>query len=78
MPEEPKVALTLEDCVREALKDRELVANYDRLRGTNLSCKGTAFELKIDEATGRMEGDVREFVAFIHEHVWIPLNTKEG
>jgi len=46
-----------------------LVREYDRLRGTNLSRRGTGLELMIDDATGRTEGDVRGFVEFC-EDIW--------
>lgn len=39
----------------------ELVANYDRLRGTNLSRRGTPIDLMIDEATGKFEAEAQAF-----------------
>ena len=50
-------------------RNTELVREYDRLRGTNLSRRGTGLELMIDDATGRTEDDVRGFVEFC-EDVW--------
>ena len=40
---------------------KALIANYDRLCGTNLSRKGTAIELKIDDSTGRFEDEAQKF-----------------
>ena len=74
---EPKSVITFEECVRATLANLEFVREYDRLRGTNLSCRGTGLDLMIDEASGRMEADVREFMAFVHAHVWLPLVLSE-
>lgn len=59
----------LETCVRAALALPELVAEFDRMHGTNLSLRGSGLDLRIDLACGRPEGDVAQFVAFIHETV---------
>lgn len=62
--------MTFADCVRATFSNRELLAEFDRLNGTNLSLRGTAFELQIDFASGRFEPEVEQFVTFVKECVW--------
>jgi hypothetical protein len=59
--------------VLKAAENKELVAQFDRLAGTNLGGKGTSLDLMIDEATGRLEHDVQEFVTFVHDAIWMRL-----
>lgn len=59
----------LETCVRAALAEPALVAEFDRMHGTNLSLRGSGLDLKIDLACSRPEGDVAMFVRFVHECV---------
>ena len=65
----PPAFAWLETCVREALAIPDLVAEFDRLHGTNLSLRGSALDLRIDLACNRLEDDVGRFVSFIHETV---------
>lgn len=60
-------------CLRAAAANPELVEQFDRLRGTNLMRRGTGFQLAIDEACGRLEGDLAAFADFVREHVYAPL-----
>lgn len=46
---------------------RDLLAEFDRLKGTNLCLKGTALELQIDRASGRPKHDADLFVEFLKE-----------
>lgn len=62
--------MTFPECVREAFNNRELLAEFDRLKGTNLSLRGTALDLKIDFASGRFEPEIEQFVEFMKECVW--------
>ncbi len=64
------VRMTFEECVRASFADRALVAEFDRLKRTNLSLRGTGLDLRIDFASGRFEGEVKEFVEFVKECVW--------
>jgi hypothetical protein len=65
--------MTFAEVVRSTFANRELLAEFDRLRGTNLSLRGTAFELQIDFASGRFEGEMQQFVEFVKECVWSRL-----
>lgn len=60
----------LESCVRAALADPSLVAEFDRLNGTNLRLRGTGLDVQIDLASGRFDHDLALFVTFVHEHVY--------
>jgi hypothetical protein len=62
--------MTFENCLREAISNKELVAEFDRLKGTNLSLRGTNLDIHIDLACGRLEQDLAEFVKFVKECVW--------
>lgn len=59
--------ILLEPWLRLCAGNRELLANYDRLRGTNLSGRGTPIERMIDEATGRLEEEALEFFDWCRE-----------
>lgn len=62
--------MTFPECVRECAANRELLAEFDRLKGTNLSLRGTGLDLQIDIHSGRLEQDVQEFVYFVEDVVW--------
>lgn len=59
------------ECLKECASNRELISNYDRLRGTNLSLKGTPIELSIDMASGRIEKEMHDFIDFCWEYVFL-------
>jgi len=69
--------MTFLDCLYAAASNRELVSEFDRLRGTNLSLRGTGLELEIDKATGRLDSDVEAFIAFVWDCVWTRLPRGE-
>jgi len=62
--------MDFEQCVRESFANKDLVTEFDRLKGTNLSLRGTNLDIQIDLACGRLEQDVAEFVKFVKECVW--------
>jgi hypothetical protein len=65
--------LTFASCLSECARDPELIANYDRLRGTNLSLKGSGLSLEIDRVTGRVDSELRGFIDFCWESVFLRL-----
>lgn len=65
--------MTFPDCVLECSRNRDLIAQFDRLTGSNLSLKGAPIELMVDEATGKLADDVRQFTAFVYDVVWLTL-----
>lgn len=62
--------MTFKECVDECLKDRELIAEFDRLTGSNLSLKGSNLDVQIDLASGRYPLELRKFFQFVHDVVW--------
>lgn len=42
----------------------ELIAQYDRLKGTNLSRKGSGLSIFIDDTTGKFDSDAKAFLDF--------------
>ncbi len=67
--------MTFGECVIECAKHRELVEQFDRLRGTKLSKVGTGapIERMIDEATDRYNDDAAKWVEFVWDFVWTRL-----
>lgn len=65
--------LTFFDVLTECIGNRELVGEFDRLSGSNLSGRGAPIERMIDEATGRNDADLAAFVNFVFECVFIRL-----
>lgn len=70
--------MTFEEVVKHAAANKELVAQYDRLSGTNLSLKGSPIDVQIDLATGRIESEVPDFVDFVYRAIWLPLVAQEA
>lgn len=60
-------------CVRASLDTPELVENFDRLYGYNLSRRGTPIEVAVDDITGRTEAGVRAFMVFVRDCVYTRL-----
>lgn len=63
-------------CLFEAVHTPGFVQEFDRLTGHNLSLRGTGLDLKIDEATGRLEQGMVDFVKFVKETVYDRLPDK--
>lgn len=70
--------MNFKECLLECSKNKSLIAEFDRLNGTNLSLKGSQLELMIDRATGRIDEDLHKFVEFVHEVVWLRLGKSLG
>lgn len=68
---------TFGQCIMAAAGTPELVAQFDRMRGTNLSLRGTQFDLAVDEATGKLQADIEEFLNFVYECIFLPLQTDQ-
>lgn len=60
-------------CLKCAASNKELVTEFDRLTGHNLSRAGSGFELLIDDATGRTEVACKEFIEFVEECIYYRL-----
>ena len=59
------------NCLSMCVNNGEMVRAFDRLKGTALSKIGAGdLAAKIDEATGRNEHDIAEFIKFCYHDVW--------
>jgi hypothetical protein len=56
-------------CLDAAIRERELVENFDRLYGANLCRRGSPISLMVDEATGRQDADMEAFCKFVFDFV---------
>lgn len=77
--------MTFEDCVKECCKNTELVKQFDRLNGTNLSRILIAdtrppIVRMIDESTGykrflddKAHEEMQKFISFCYEFIWCGL-----
>lgn len=61
---------TFIECLVVAANTPELVAEFDRLTGHNLSRNGSQLELMIDDSTGRTDDGVKDFVCFVRECIY--------
>lgn len=61
------VSPLLEPWLRLCAGNMELLANYDRLRGTNLCGRGTPIDRLLDEAPGRLEEEALAFFDWCRE-----------
>jgi hypothetical protein len=66
--------MTFENFLFECAKNVDLVAEFDRLQGSNLARRGTTIDLAIDDATGRTTDDARAFIAFAAD-LWARLRS---
>lgn len=57
-------------CLGAAAANKELVAQFDRLTGHNLSRTGKPLELMVDDASGRTEEALKDFVAFVRDCIF--------
>ena len=57
-------------CLALCAQHPELLTEFDRLTGSNLSQRGSLLDLEIDRATGRMDADFERFVEFVREFIW--------
>jgi hypothetical protein len=62
--------MTFLDVLVEVCNTPELVAQYDRIYGSNLSYHGSLLALQIDQACGRQESEFPAFVEWVKDVVW--------
>jgi len=67
--------VSFHSCLMECIGNQELVANYDRLNGTNLCQNGSGLEVAIDMACGRQESEYRDFIEFCWEYIFTRLGS---
>lgn len=68
--------MTFIEALREAVSNRELIQQYDRLKGTNLSLKGASMDVLVDIHSGRMNEDLKGFIEFFEECIWERIPVK--
>lgn len=57
-------------CLEETASNREFVANFDRLYGSDLARRRAPIVQMVDDATGKSKDDMRAFVEFVARYVW--------
>lgn len=62
--------VSFSDCLAQCAASQELIVQYDRIRGTNLQRRGTALDLSVDDACGRMDSEIKDFIEFCWEFVF--------
>lgn len=65
-------ATTFEQVLMHCAATPDLVAQFDRLTGSNLARKGAPIDLMVDDATGKTTDDVAAFAEFVREFVYLP------
>ena len=70
--------MTFSEVVLASYENKEFVANFDRLRGTNLLRQGSNLDLAIDKATGRQEAEMTLFIKAVWDLVWCRLPREEA
>lgn len=72
----PDEVLAFVEVLVSCVENKDLLAEYDRLRGTNLLLRGTPIAVEIDFATGRISEELRDFAHFVKDAVWdrLPLS----
>lgn len=61
------------EVILETLTESGLIAEFDRLKGTNLRLLGSPLDTQVDIGSGRLAHDVQLFVLFVHQCVWSRL-----
>ncbi|MCD9046877.1 hypothetical protein [Luteimonas sp. MHLX1A] len=74
----PADAAAFADLLRACTADDTLVAEFDRLTGSNLRLEGGPLNTAIDRSSGRTETELQRFAAFVYDVVWSRLPDKPG
>lgn len=64
--------ISLEACLNYAINNQEFVEQYKRLTGARLG-SGAPIERIVDESTGLLEKELRDFFDFVKEYVWLRI-----
>ena len=65
--------MTFEEILKQSLSNPELIAEFDRLTGSNLRREGSVIERMIDDSAGRTKDDLEAFSAFVFQYIFLPL-----
>ena len=66
-----KDGLSFMVCLHACVDEPELLAQFDRLYGTNIRLLGTPIERAIDVATGRQKSDIEQFLRFVWNCIFL-------
>ncbi len=71
-PQSPQTILIVNftEILTVAAANKELIKEFDRLTGCNLSLVGSPLDLGIDKATGKLTADIERFIAFVYEDIY--------
>lgn len=58
-------------CVYQAVETPELVRQFDRLYGADLSHRRAPIEQMIDQASGKSSSDMEAFMHFVHDSIYM-------
>jgi hypothetical protein len=70
--------ISMVECLVVASGTPELVKEFDRLTGHNLSRNGSPLDLAIDDATGRTEDGAKDFINFVRECVFERIQKEKA
>lgn len=70
--------LTFMQCVESAAGSSEIVANFDRLTGSNLLRRGAPINLMIDDATGKAKSDIESFLRFVWNCIFLRVPIEQS
>ena len=56
--------------------DQPLIAQFDRLSNANLALRGATIDLLVDQASGRQDDDIQQFIEFCAQAVWARLSDE--
>ena len=65
--------ITFLDCLMMAAQNGSLLREFDRRRGTNLSLQGAPIEIAVDEASGRLNHDLKLFIEFVWNDIFLRM-----
>ena len=64
--------------VLQSYRENDLVRQFDRIYGANLSRRLSPLENKIDVASGKEKADMEAFVKFVREFIYDPMIQQHG
>jgi len=62
--------ITFHQCIVESCIP-ELIENFDRLHETNIARKGHPINIVIEEACGKLDDDMKQFIEFVWEYIFL-------
>jgi hypothetical protein len=64
------------ECALAAIDTPELLTSFNRLKGCSIGEARTGIEQMIDAACGKDKDDMREFLAFVHDGIYLRLPNR--